>query len=429
VLDPNGKDTGYIKCADGTIHRAAQVACDPAISAPACGSNEPFKACMSDADCNAGPNGKCSSLKNLRDGSNYCDCVYSCVNDSDCMPGSVCVCPGVVKTSVDWSFCAPATCITDANCPSGECGITTFYNGCYYDTALQCRAPGDVCRLTTDCVGAECAIEPPLGYQCRTQNCVIGRPFVVDGEARAAAVRPRADWKDEAPGPDVGALSPAVRGALAAYWEATAALEHASVGSFARFTLQLLALGAPSDLLLDAQRAAADEVKHARMAFALASRYSGRPLGPSALPDAGAPVPTERLEVLSALIEEACVGETLGAAEAAMLAGTAVDPALRAAYSQIAEDERRHAELGWRTLRWILAEGDAAIRDFARGCFARSIAAMERDPAARPVSAPEHGLLSSTELGALRRAALRDVVRPCAEELLASLERAQIQLN
>ena len=88
----------------------------------------------------------------------------------------------------------------------------------------------------------------------------------------------------------------------------------AQIASFARVTLQLMALGAPASLLADTQRAAADEVcstdlrldiallsisfwlpgcvfllaqvRHARIAFALAAAYSdaGRPVEPGAFP-------------------------------------------------------------------------------------------------------------------------------------------------
>jgi hypothetical protein len=63
-----------------------------------------------------------------------------------------------------------------------------------------------------------------------------------------------------------------------------ALLEHASVASFARFSLQLMAAGAPASLVEAAHRAALDEIEHARLTFRLASRYEGRALGPGPLP-------------------------------------------------------------------------------------------------------------------------------------------------
>ncbi len=56
------------------------------------------------------------------------------------------------------------------------------------------------------------------------------------------------------------------REALADRWTRDATYEHASIASFARVTLDLLALGAPAALVSGAQRAGLDEVEHARIA-------------------------------------------------------------------------------------------------------------------------------------------------------------------
>src|SRR5262245_52773660 len=53
-------------------------------------------------------------------------------------------------------------------------------------------------------------------------------------------------------------------------WARAAQYEHASVASFARFSLELLALGAPSDLIARAHRAAIDELEHTELALGVA---------------------------------------------------------------------------------------------------------------------------------------------------------------
>src|SRR5689334_13102881 len=40
VMLADGTDSGYVKCADGTIHRERAVACDPTINAAACMGTE-----------------------------------------------------------------------------------------------------------------------------------------------------------------------------------------------------------------------------------------------------------------------------------------------------------------------------------------------------------------------------------------------------
>lgn len=74
---------------------------------------------------------------------------------------------------------------------------------------------------------------------------------------------------------DVSGLGPAERSALASRWLDSALLEHASIASFARFSLHLLAVGAPPELLERTQRAALDEIEHARLAFAIVARGRG----------------------------------------------------------------------------------------------------------------------------------------------------------
>ncbi|MDI1476237.1 ferritin-like domain-containing protein [Polyangium sp. y55x31] len=441
ILLADGSDSGYVRCDDGTIHRAAAVACDPTIEAAACDGTEMYKDCTSDADCTAKPHGKCIH----RDASfdipePSCGCVYSCANDAECGADSVCVCQGVVQNDVAWSRCsAVAKCATDADCASGECGITSFHDGCFQQIGLACRTDADTCRVDADCMaGFSCATLPysiagePGTFNCETQNCAIGRPLLVAGAARTAPASARVDWILAEITPDTASLDPAVRTALAESWTEIAALEHASVASFARFTLQLMALGAPPELLFAAQQAAADEVEHARVGYALASRYADRPIGPSKLDLAGVPLDTDLRVVLGSLIEEACVGETIGAAEALALAGMVRDPVLREVHARIAEDEQRHAELAWRTLRFLLAGADEDTRRFARATFERAIEAASADPSIRrAVVAEDVGLLSSKELGALRRQALRDVVRPCADALLApaAAKAASADLN
>jgi hypothetical protein len=189
---------------------------------------------------------------------------------------------------------------------------------------------------------------------------------------------------------------------LAAWWAAVAALEHASVASFARVTLQLLALGAPADLVADTQRAAADEVRHAATTWSLASAYAGRTLGPGPLPLAGVGIATDARSVLRSLVDEACVGETLGAAEARAAAEACEDPALAALLGGIAEDEARHAALAWRTLKWLLSEVAPGLRGEVHDWFE---AAIDR-AGSMPLGGPDRA-----EVGILGPAARRDLHR------------------
>jgi hypothetical protein len=265
-----------------------------------------------------------------------------------------------------------------------------------------------------------------------------GRPFLVGGEARVATAEagPGARGWTAGDAPSLADLTPAQRAALAEAWTTDALHEHASIASFSRFSLDLLAAGAPADLIELAHRAALDEVRHARLCFALASAYAGRDLGPGPLPldgpvhDGGDPqTPATGVSVdgsLAALaastFAEGCVGETVAAVVAAEQLARATDPAVRAALAEIAADEARHAELAWRTLSWAVQRGGPEV------CTAveRSLAALLASDARRagddaaPAGLSPHGRLDATDKARAAASAMEEIVLPAARALLRS---------
>src|SRR6185437_5274489 len=127
---------------------------------------------------------------------------------------------------------------------------------------------------------------------------------------------------------------------LAEAWTADALLEHASVASFARASLSLLAAGAPADLLTRTHEAALDEIRHAELCFALARAYAGHDVAPGPFPLGGnVRVAATLAEIATSAAREGCIGETIAAAVAAEQLARATDPAVREALSQIAADE------------------------------------------------------------------------------------------
>lgn len=191
-------------------------------------------------------------------------------------------------------------------------------------------------------------------YEVSVSEWIEGRPFTVDGMARTACA-------GEAPGwvlsQAVETMPPSAAEAawLAERWARSARYEHASVASFARAAMELLALGAPAALVHATSLAMADEVDHARRCLGVARALDPEVAGIGALRVDGSldAVPTPR-SVLRAVLREGAVGETLAAAEAAEAARRCQDPATRAVLARIAEDESRHAALAWRTVRWLL---------------------------------------------------------------------------
>ena len=135
----------------------------------------------------------------------------------------------------------------DANC----CG------SCWYGfgDVLCAEAMGDACHYVVTMF---------------EEGCGKGRPLLIDDRARVASPALRDDWAEAEQLPHVDRLTAASRRALAEHWTAAALAEHASVASFARFVLDLGALGAPPALLADATTAMHDEIRHAQVSFALA---------------------------------------------------------------------------------------------------------------------------------------------------------------
>jgi hypothetical protein len=130
-------------------------------------------------------------------------------------------------------------------------------------------------------------------------------------------------------------------------------LEAASVEAFARLTDELSLLGAPADLLAACELARQDEIRHADTMTRLAARF-----GASVAPVSVTPA---RARSAAALAEEnaieGCVRETFGALVARFQAAQSPDAEVRAALSEIAEDETRHAALSWQIQGWLEQEG------------------------------------------------------------------------
>lgn len=275
----------------------------------------------------------------------------------------------------------------------GDCPATDTLNAHEVVTSsIGQPAEPEFCSWTArfEC-GPETAITDACCYEMHVGQICEGRPLTVDGGTRRPAVVAGDAWVASVQ-PDLD-LEPEERARRADKWLTTARDEHASVAAFARWSLQLMHLGAPPELLVATQRAAADEVRHARLAFGLASAYAGRPMSAGPLPVDGA-LETDRKALVRAQVRDACVNETLAAIQAAEQARTEADPAVQRVLQVIADDEARHSELAWQTLVWLIGDS-TELRQAARDAFD---AVELSDPFARR--------------------AMARVVRPCAEALL-----------
>lgn len=342
---------------------------------------------------------------------------------------------------------------TKLDLPPGSCdviysGFTPMYdppgcdlpstgpNGCDNEFYYACvdAQPGQDCASLCDsyvCPGCEgqvpvngvcgpfewngqCCSMYVLELGCNEEE-VEGRPFVVDGVQRFAAL--------ERSGASVAEpeLPASVRERLAAHWARVAQGEHASIASFAQFGSRLLAIAAPAELIRDAFAAAGDEVRHTEVALALAARYGGEALGFGPLDVRGAADGVEDLEQLVlACVREGCIGETLAALELASAAACCDDPELAQLLRGIAQDETRHAALAWRVVQWGLAR-DPSLRPKVAELFAslraRPVELESLDAKSRR-SLRAHGCLPLDERRLIERQGVRELILPCAAALL-----------
>jgi hypothetical protein len=259
------------------------------------------------------------------------------------------------------------------------CSETFVTDGCVFveEDAKTCPAPKDVslddlhfpdeCRSEVEIVeikgGGELRdgagkgrIGPACCYPVEVidnepnSDCIPGRPYFDQGQAQLAPVTVR--------------TSMATATAQAQAWALAGAAEHASVAAFNRLSLQLLALGAPVELLGAVQQAALDEVYHAQACFKLATEMGGEEVVVGAFPFAGPIDPHVNLaELAYAAVREGCLAETLGAAVLASATELVADERLQSVLKRLSQEEAEHAVLSFRIVAWAVQTGGQEVRD------------------------------------------------------------------
>lgn len=258
----------------------------------------------------SGPCGTCTTSDDCATVNELLDTREKGIADAVSSAGSSAVAMNVT-TANEWDGMA---------CPTPE----------QYRSIVQLKLPGHYpygSLEVLELVSGKCC------YHFEGDDCGLGgRPFLVYGQSRVASLACKVT--SEAP------------------WLADAQVEHASVAAFARLSLQLLALGAPVELVRDAQLASLDELRHAEFFFALASQEAGSQLRPGALDVAGALDDLSLAALIESNLLEGCLGETRAAEHLRRRAQRVTDPELKAALLAIADDETRHAALAFRVLAW-----------------------------------------------------------------------------
>ncbi|MCA9618731.1 MAG: hypothetical protein KC731_06910 [Myxococcales bacterium] len=245
-------------------------------------------------------------------------------------------------------------------------------------------AVGETCRNDDDCVaGLYCQLGFDGAEFSETGSCVTtppiyeGRPLVIDGAPRLAALVASSAWSNPA---EPALLDDRAHGLSpwASRWLAAGREEHASIAAFAHTCRSLLALGAPPALVAANLRALHDEIRHATISFGWVEALAGDHRGPGALAldDLG----MDPRALLDDLFWGGCVGETLAAHRAIERSAHAPSEAMAESYRHIARDEARHAALAFRGVAWLV-EAYPELRPAlatARASFERRASGADR---------------------------------------------------
>jgi len=212
---------------------------------------------------------------------------------------------------------------------------------------------------------------------------------------------------------------------LAQAWADDAREEHASIAAFARFTMLLLSVGAPPDMVRDSQRASLDEIEHARACLSLALRYGAVSLGPTELDLTGTLEPLSLTEIAVLTAEEGCVGETFGVALAVEQAERARDPMVRRVLARIVRDEARHTQLAWEFVAWAAKRGGRTVSIEVEAAVRRAVGITLEMPIKtyRGVNADAwraHGRCTCTEAREVARRTAETVVFPGLAQIAAA---------
>ncbi len=217
-----------------------------------------------------------------------------------------------------------------------------------------------------------------------------------------------------------------VRTELARIWGERIPTEYRSITGFGTFSFDLIAAGAPPDLVAVCHRVCIDELRHTELAVRMVEVYGGRrpqlPREISTLPA------TEGISAVAqaarSAISLSCLGETFACTELTMLRDRAVDPVVRGVLTVFLSDEIVHARIGWAYLSHAIRSADEGtqravaevVPSYVAG-IAANLFGTDQRPAAVDVTHDDerlkaHGVCSMREEQDLYRAFVRDVFVP-----------------
>ena len=258
-------------------------------------------------------------------------------------------------------------------------GIVSYYiedlNLCFcesFETTHERRHDGNDMNMTDidDCITINETVEQ---YQVHAKG-VAGRPYNIDSkecDLRADIVRLQCDeyqfygqedteWKGF-----VMNHRQNVSNEVVDMWIERSFSEHASIGTFAKFSVELMSLGAPLWFLERASIAALQEIEHARISFDILNMYlmhnyeENECVEYSAFPTHSVIIDGDHNRIALDTAIGGCFGETLSAMTYEQylngdLKETDIDDVVTHKLNGIPKEEVQHAALAWTTVKWIM---------------------------------------------------------------------------
>ena len=142
-------------------------------------------------------------------------------------------------------------------------------------------------------------------------------------------------------------------------WTKRALSEYASIGTFYKFSLQLMSIAAPLWMLQLSNQAGLDEIKHTQISFDILNMYNMNKLESCIIYDR---FPIHTFDIIGNDWNEiskdtaigGCIGETISALSMIKQGRETYDNIVHDIVIEIANDEVRHAALAWIAVKWMI---------------------------------------------------------------------------
>lgn len=308
-------------------------------------------------------------------------------------------------------------CDCDFDVGYGDCAsydAITGYNNYYCAMDGAC---GNCCECEDSCDGDSSFWSSPIIVAGRPLRWANGTESVVADVCDSAF-----GWSHHFE-PVSTPLTADEKEILSQAWARAGLAEHASVASFSKHAIELMAVGSPASMLESVHNAALDEIEHAKLCFGLAEKYSSKTQSPGPIPVADAvQFNSDVTSVVRGVVEEGCIAETLSAVIAAVKLTNTNDVDVKSVLKQITEDESRHAKLAWETAAWMLEQDNEAAKTIAEvfGNAASYIPDFaDEDVGALPSELRSaQGWISKEEYQTIAKTTIREMIQPWGQLLL-----------